>query len=157
MGRPTKLDEAAANTIVAVLERGLTIEDACEAAGITSATFRFWVSKGDRFSKRKEPTEEERKYSAFSAAIKRSRSLGKISLVDVLQRAATDPHNPNQVKAAMWLLERMHPAQFGRRYIRLEMSDPEGNPVSSVPPPEVRIVIEGGQPQHPPIVEDNGQ
>lgn len=46
-GRPTKLlDDAMRETVLEAIRHGATIEAACTAAGITSATYRNWMSRG---------------------------------------------------------------------------------------------------------------
>lgn len=154
-GRPLSLDPHTANAIVAILERGLPICDACEAAGIGETTFHRWMRRGKSADRKKTRTREETEFWQFWRAVNSARAKGKVQLLDVLQRAATRAEDPDW-KAAAWMLERMYPKQFGRKYIRIEGGSFEGDPVpgggSSAPVVEIRI--EGGPVEHPPIVDN---
>lgn len=87
----------------------------------------------------------------FMQAVKRARALGKVQHVDTIERAAIGANGqPADWKAAAWLLERMHPRQFGRKYIKIEGPDAPGLPDdggpktnASAPAPTVTITIEG--------------
>lgn len=148
-GRPTKLDAEAANAIVAILQKGLTIDDACEAAGIDDSTFQRWLRRGEKAAKARELKPEEKPFREFCAAVKKARAVGKITLVQRIENASVgDELNPADWKAAAWLLERMHPHQFGRKYIRIEAAPVAGDgtplPDTKAPPPTINLVIEGG-------------
>ncbi|WP_200827804.1 hypothetical protein, partial [Thermomonospora echinospora] len=46
-GRPLRLlDERVRSELLEAIEAGATIEAACAAAGITSATYRSWMARG---------------------------------------------------------------------------------------------------------------
>jgi hypothetical protein len=145
-GRPTKLDTTAANDIVAILEKGLPIDDACAAVGIDDSTFQRWMRKGEKALKAREPKPEDQPFREFCAGVKKARSLGKLVHLTTIEKASTGTAgNPGDWKAAAWLLERMHPKQFGRKYIRIEAGGPDGEPMpaADAPAPIVDIVIEG--------------
>ncbi len=154
-GRPLSLDPATANTVVAILERGLPICDACAAAGIGETTFHRWMKKGLAASKKKQRTREEEQFWKFWSGVNSAKGRGKVQLLDVLQKAATRAENPDW-KAAAWMLERMYPMQFGRKYIRIEGGGFEGDPVpgGGASHPVVEFRIEGGTIEHPPIVDN---
>ena len=140
-GRPTKLDATAANAIVAILQKGLTIDDACEAAGIDDSTFQRWMRRGEKVLKAREPRPGEKEFGEFCAAVKKARALGKVSNVTLIETAAA-----SDWKAAAWLLERMYPHQFGRKYIRIEAGGPDGpEPSREAAAPIIELTIEGGE------------
>ena len=45
MGRKTKLQDDIQQRLTQAIERGLTIEDACDYAGITKKTYYNWINK----------------------------------------------------------------------------------------------------------------
>lgn len=124
MARPPSITVADANTIVAILEQGQTEVDAYTAVGVAERTFFDWVAKGKKARKKaaagKPLTETEALQSQFSQAIEKARAKGKTSLVDIIATYARNKEAPRNWHAAAWLLERMYPKEYGRKYIKIE-------------------------------------
>lgn len=124
MARPLSLTPAIANLIVAILEQGQSEADAYTAAGVGERTFFVWTAKGKKAEAKSDRgcvlTENEATLMQFYQGVKKARATGKTSLVDIIRKYALDPEKPRNWHAAAWLLERMHPAEFGRKYIRIE-------------------------------------
>lgn len=157
MGRRTLLDAQMANQIVAILQRGLPICDACDACGITEKSYQNWYNRGERASRATDPKpDDQRIYIPFFRSCKAARATGKVSLLDTLNGIALNAAHPKQVYAITWLLERMYPMQFGRRTIRIEAAPldefalPPLGAGSGLPEAAVNIILEGGP------VEDSG-
>lgn len=164
MARRSLLTPEMANDIVAILQLGLPIIEACETVGIDESTYHGWIRRGERAAKQKKPKPEERPYLQFFQSCKTARGRGKVALLNSLNRIALDDHHPKRAYALTWLLERMYPAQFGRRTIRFEMGEgtealPAGPvidvPGAGVPQATCNIIIEGGPvPEPGPIVDE---
>lgn len=156
-GRPTKLDAEAANAIVAILQKGLPIDDACAAAGISDTTFQRWMRKGEAALKARNPKPEAAQFREFCTAVKKARSMGKVSNLQIIENAARGTGTtPGSWQAAAWLLERMFPHQFGRKIIRLEATPIEeaaaGN--GGAPVAQCNLIMEGPiEPPGPVIIE----
>ncbi len=146
-GRPTKLDREAANAIVGILQLGLTIEDACAAAGISERAFHMWIKRGERCERARQPRPEDEPFMQFMQAVKKARALGKVAHIKTIQAASIgDGKTPGDWKASAWVLERMYPKEFGRRYIKIEgpsVGDGTPGPDTTAPGPIVEITIEG--------------
>jgi len=82
--------------VLAFLRRGLYRSDAAKSAGITYECLRTWM----------------REDAAFSADVKEAESASNEVLVERIRAASGDPKHWT---AAAWLLERRHPAKYGRR------------------------------------------
>ena len=115
-GKPSKLDAKLANQIVGLLQRGITMEIACQATGIHTATAYHWIEKG-----KKEVAGHP--YREFSDAIGKARALCEISLVEIIQK-----HAPENADDAKWLLERMFPARYGKQ-VALAIAGADGGAV----------------------------
>jgi hypothetical protein len=96
-GRKTLLTPQLQRRICKLLEQGLSVKTVCDDCEIGERTYFDWCQTNP----------------AFSAACARARARGKIKLVAIVRRAANkDPKN------AQWLLERLHPGEFGRAVAR---------------------------------------
>lgn len=157
LGRPLLLTPEMANQIGAILQLGLPIQDACDAAGISDQTYLNWFNEGERLSAKTEKaksrfTAKQKLLLGFFGTCKAARATGKVSLVNELNLIALNRAHPKQAYVLSWLLERMHPVQFGRRTIRLEMGNEDGTgmpplidtPGAGVPQATCNIIIEGG-------------
>lgn len=146
-GRPTKLDPEAANTITALLQKGMVVEDCAAAAGVSSSCYFKWMAKGEKLSRRTKPlSEAERPFLQFFQSCKKAVALGIAYHVGAIEKAGDGTKDQaGDWKAHAWLLERMHPKKFGRKYIRIESTGPDGEPgpVPGAPAPVVEITIEG--------------
>jgi hypothetical protein len=101
MSRPTVLSSALAKKLCTILSEGNTIETACGVCGITDRTFHNWMTRGEE--------EQKGPFFQFFHSATRARAKAKAKLVKVIIKAAD-----RDWKAASFLLERMHPAEFGR-------------------------------------------
>lgn len=115
-GARSKLDATIANQIVTLLQRGITMEIACQATGTSPPTVYAWIAKG----KHAEPGHP---YREFAEAIGKARALCEINLVEIIQKNA-----PKDADDAKWLLERMFPARYGKQTTHKLQGDEE-NPV----------------------------
>src|SRR4051812_18361987 len=123
-GRPHKLTRKVSRAIVSVLKLGLPIIDACAEAGVSEGSFYSWQAEAKIAQARRKKKPGDAELIEFLESIKAARSKGKVGLVRSVSRAAIDPKHPNQLKAAMFLLERMHPQEFGRRLIKTFDDEP---------------------------------
>lgn len=156
-GRPTKLDADAAEVIVRILEIPQSIATACEAAGIDEKTYHNWAKRGKAAAKAAEKGEDVPEADApflhFFRRTKKARATGKVELLDVIRAVARDRQEPKRWQAAAWLLERMYPKEFGRRYIKLEASGPDDGPIQTTGSATVTVVLEGGAPDTPHMID----
>ena len=100
-GRPCKLTPAVQQAVCDALRAGATHRMAAEFAGVGDATMRAWMASTDT------------KFRAFQAAVKESEARGDVHSLAIIQKAA----KAGQWQAAAWMLERRHPAEYGRRQI----------------------------------------
>lgn len=159
MGRRSLLTPEMANQIVATLQLGMPIIDACEGVGISEDSYENWMKKGERLSHRETQklTKEERMFTGFFGDCKAARAKGKISLRATANRIALDDRHPEQAGMVKWLLERCYPKEYGRRSIRLEFDEPLtlDTPGGSVPHATCNIIVEGGPvPDAGPIIDE---
>ena len=128
MSRPTKMTAETVDGVLAALRAGLSFRLASEAVGINPDTLHEW--RQGRFPRGADPAVK----ATFSEGITRARAQGAARLVTIINRAA-----PDDWRAAAWLLERTHPADFGKDadlYRRLEQLEeaagiaPTGNVTS---------------------------
>ena len=101
MGRPTKLTPKVRDAICEGIRLGMTYKHAAMAAGITERTFYHWVERGKNGD---EP------YAQFLQALSGAEAEGIRKNLDAIQGASE-----KDWRAAAWLLERRHPAEYGRR------------------------------------------
>jgi len=102
-GRPTKLTEEVTTTITNAIAVGATFKHAAQAAGIDRLTFQRWMRLGK--------AAQSGEYRNFYNAVKKAETAGVLLLLQRIQYAAKD----GQWQAAAWILERRHPADYGRR------------------------------------------
>jgi len=93
-GRPTKLTDAALQTICQAITAGSTKHHAAEAAGIHRDTLHDWT----------------RRYPDVSDAIEKAEGMMVVRNVALIQTAAT----AGTWQAAAWLLERRHSDDFAK-------------------------------------------
>lgn len=107
------------------IAKGSYIKQACHAAGISPRTYERWMNLGE--------SGQGDVYVAFVAAIKEAESQAEQANVDIIKAAAigpvittktvtkpdsievTETVAPGSWQAAGFLLERKHPARWGRR------------------------------------------
>lgn len=101
MARPSKLTAEVERAICDALKAGATRRMAAEYAGVGESTMRTWcAAKGARFR-------------SFQAALKAAEAKGDVGALAVIRQAAQN----GTWQAAAWLLERRHPAEYGRRQV----------------------------------------
>ncbi len=96
MAPPTKFNPVTERRLIQAIEQGLPQTLACAHAGVGVATFARWRAR----------------YEGFDRQVKEAEARRAKTLVDVIQAAA-----PRSWQAAAWLLERLHPVEFGRHLI----------------------------------------
>jgi len=84
-----------------------------QAVGIGKSTLNQWIRRGE---------DGEEPYAAFASAVARARAESVDNLVSTIRQAAVDDW-----RAASWLLERGHVADFGAR--RVEHTGKHGSPI----------------------------
>ncbi len=97
----TKLTPEVRKALVDSLAAGVDQRHACQAAGISPRTFRYWMTKG-----RKGATPET---VALFSAVKKAKADAVRRNVAIIQKAAQD----GTWTAAAWWLERRHPDLYG--------------------------------------------
>lgn len=103
MGRPTKLSPEITEVLVGVFAKGQTsIDSACAYAGIGARTFYQWMEKGRA---------GDETYTQFVQDIEKARASAVQSYLNVIHEAAQN----GTWQAAAWWLERVLPAQYGRK------------------------------------------
>jgi transposase len=113
IGRRSKLTPSLQKKICDMIEAGNYMHHAAQAAGIGKSTLNQWIRKGE---------EGQEPYAAFAAAVARARAQAVDSLVSTIRTAAVDDW-----RAASWLLERGHVADFGAK--RIEHTGKHGSPI----------------------------
>lgn len=113
-GRPTKLDDAVTDIICGAVQKHLSLEDACDLAGVDPETVRRWIVKGEK--------QKSGPHAVFVGELKKARAFGKM---DLLGKIGDDP----SWQAKAWILERRYPGEFGRRQA-LEVTGKEGGPLA---------------------------
>lgn len=127
-GRRTKCTAEITLKIATLIARGSSARDASVLAGIASCTYQKWRNRG-----RKELTRlqelgvedddvsladvDEVPYLVFFHATEKAIPIRKALYLGRIERAGRDPRN---WKAIAWLLERLHPDEYGRS-TRLEI------------------------------------
>lgn len=109
MGRRTKLlDTNTKDIILDYIRKGNYIKTACLAAGVSEPTFHAWVQRAESGN----GGNGNKIYTEFLTELKKARSENIASHVNNIQEASKKPQNWT---ASAWLLERMEPADYGRR------------------------------------------
>lgn len=114
-GRPTKVDTAAAEKIIQALRSGAFREVAAAWAGISSRTFREWMTVG-----KENPTSS---HGNFRRRVIEAETAAEIAVGTVaFEAASSDPDYALKYAAVRWR-SRWNPAQ------KVEVSGPKGGPV----------------------------
>jgi len=87
-------------TFCACIEQGGTVGDAASAVGIGRRTAERWIKFGES---------DRAEYVPFALAVAKAHAVRKARWVGLVDAAAAADW-----KAAAWLLERMHPDDFGK-------------------------------------------
>jgi hypothetical protein len=117
-GRPDKLTSAVHDRIVAAVRAGAHREQAAQAAGVARSTLQAWLARG-------EASDAPVRFQKFAAEVREAEATFEVGAAAVISRAAI----AGDWRAQAWLLERRHPARWGRRTSH-EQSGPEGGPIA---------------------------
>lgn len=101
MGRPSKLTPKVQADVCSALKAGATLRMAAQFAGIDVSTLHRWMAS------------TRSPYREFREAVKAAEAHGDVGSLAVIQNAARN----GTWQAAAWLLERRHPAEYGRRQV----------------------------------------
>jgi len=99
IGRPSKLTKKVMETAEEELASGVTIEDACAAAGISPRTFRRW---------RAEARKGVDRFVEFFDRMEMARAVARVKSLKAI-RAGRMINGDADWKAAAWAAERTHP------------------------------------------------
>ena len=151
VGRQTLCTPETIKAVCDNITLGLSNRDAAVLAGISEWSFYDWLRRGDveldrvAASSRRKVRVREEPFTLFSQAVKKAKSVRKQVLIGRIQKAAQGGAEYVETKtvhrdgkpveetiitkvlhpewtAAAWLLERMHPQEFGKRQ-RLDVYD----------------------------------
>lgn len=117
MPRPTKLTEERQERICKALQKGVSIEGACNLAGVSERVFYKWRKRGREELERVEEghancsvRKEEQRYVQFVQETTRAIGESEEYLVKSIREAA--PETPN---AALRMLERRFPERWSKK------------------------------------------
>lgn len=160
LGRPSKISKAIADELGALLRRGLTQTDACDAASLPRSTFYAWLAKAKDIREElpdpipaariKKLTVEELRLLDFLDVVTGARARAKGDALTAIRGAMFDDW-----RAAAWFLERSFPEEYGRRdhiaidsdeVVQIRVVWPEELHASEVVIDTVEISPNGGEP-----------
>lgn len=102
-----ELDPALLDKIVTLISVGVSKTDAAQACGIRRQTIRNYELRG---------AAGEEPFATWIVELSKAQMNTKVYVLTLLQKAAK-----NDWKAGAWLLEKLHPKEFGKR-VELEHS-----------------------------------
>lgn len=114
MGRPTDCTPEVTASVCRHIRRGVTYEDAARCSGISGTSFREWMARG---------RDGDEPYATFAAAVEKAKAAGKSARLARIEKAG----KTGAWQADAWWLERVYPAEFGRRVV--EHTGGGGGPV----------------------------
>lgn len=128
-GRRTLCTPEIIQEIAQRIAEGSTQKDAAILSGVSESIFYRWITRGRKELARLEAlgvdgidrefvVPEELPFLELFEMVNRAIPFRKATLLEKIQFAAQDPRNWT---AAAWMLERLHPDEFGRK-TRLEIS-----------------------------------
>ncbi len=128
-GRRTLCTPEIIEEIAKRIAEGSTQKDAAILSGVSESVFYRWMTRGRRELARLEAlgvdgldrefaVPEEVAFLELFEMVNRATPFRKAALLEKIQYAAQDPRNWT---AAAWLLERLHPDEYGRK-TRIEIS-----------------------------------
>jgi hypothetical protein len=118
MPRRTRLTPAVSKALCDAMREGYTLPNAAAVVGVSAATVREWIRRGEGADDR--PTTEP--YATFATAMARARAECEMEMVASIQSAA----EAGQWRAAAWFLERTHPERWGRGAHRIQVRNVAG-------------------------------
>jgi hypothetical protein len=99
MGRKTLLYSESKDRLLDAITKGLTINDACEYAGISEQTYYNWLNKDVSSIKNEE---DKKKYLEFLESLKKAQSECQMYCLDFLMK-------DKSWQSKAWVLERRFP------------------------------------------------
>jgi len=114
-GRPTKLEPAVQEKIIAFIRAGNYLEAAAAAAGITKSTLYDWLKRGAPGNEKRDP---KGIYREFSDAVEKASGEAEVVAVGQIAQAGQASW-----QARAWWLERRFPRRWGRVEYRPEGED----------------------------------
>ena len=115
-GRRTLCTPQTIKALCKFLSGACTIRTACEATGISEASFHDWVARGEQ---------GEKPFSEFLDAVTRARGQGKARLVESIL-------DSGDWRARLEMLARVYPSEYARTEPRVIVI--QQNPIVSMPP-----------------------
>ena len=105
MGRKTKLQDDIQHRLISAIEKGLTIVDACEYAGISEKTYYNWLNKNTDEIK---DEEERKKFVQFLQDVKKAQSECQMYCLDFIMK-------DKSWQSKAWVLERRFPDRWAKK------------------------------------------
>ena len=144
-GRPnpqSKLTDILEEKLCALIQKQLTLTDACDVLEVNRTTVWEWRSLGQR--------DPESRYGQFERQITKAYALAKSSLIRDIAR------HPD-LKGKIFLLKNRYPTEYRDRVCQ-EINGPEGAPIPVAANPfQVNIVLSGDPDPHFTIVDESGR
>lgn len=113
IGRPTLFTEKMKEDIYTLIKHGCSYATAASTSGISNKTLYYWMSRGiterNRINAGLEALPEEAEFLVFLETIERKKEEFIATLVTSLSKAGAN----GNIKAAMWLLEKARPEEYG--------------------------------------------
>lgn len=112
MGRPTDLTPKLHEAIIAGLRKGLPLETVADLVGVSGEAIRSWIRRGEGREHDRSTIEP---FVTFAADVRRARAQFEEGLIDSIRDAVTPgEYGVTDVKARMWLAERLRPEKYGQ-------------------------------------------
>ena len=105
MGRKTLLYSKSKDRLLDAITKGLTINDACEYAGISEQTYYNWLNKDVSSIKNEE---DKKKYLEFLESLKKAQSECQMYCLDFLMK-------DKSWQSKAWVLERRFPDRWAKK------------------------------------------
>lgn len=134
MARKTKLTEELIENVRTSLQNHNTKKTTAELVGISQQTFYMWLNQGE---KARSGLKRE-----FYETVKQAQAM---SIVHLTNQIAKDP----AWQAKAWLLERMHPKQYGRRQLLAHAGADGESDLPTAQPATLNIIMQGDIGDHP--------
>lgn len=113
MGRPTDFTEKTKENIYALVKAGCSYPTAAMTSGISKQSMYNWINRGvierNRIQAGLEPIPEEADFLDFLDSVERKKEEFIATQVTAISKAGAS----GNIKAAMWLLEKARPEEYG--------------------------------------------
>ena len=109
MGRKTKLQDDIQKRLLSAIEKGLSIIDSCEYAGISEKTYYNWLNKDIETIK---DAAEQKKFIQFLQNIKKAQSECQMYCLDFIMK-------DKSWQSKAWVLERRFPDRWAKKDMTL--------------------------------------